>query len=170
MNCKNCNKEFNQKHKTQKFCSRSCSASYNNRGVRRHGQKPTICINCGKKTDSYKRKYCSQECFHEFQYKEYIKKWKHGEVNGMKGKYQLSGFIRRFLFKKYNNKCARCGWSEVNPYSKKIPLEAEHIDGDYKNCKEENLILICPNCHSLTSTFRNLNKGNGRKARRKYDL
>jgi hypothetical protein len=34
------------------------------------------------------------------------------------------------------------------------------------NNKEENLILLCPNCHSLTSTFGSLNIGNGRKYRR----
>jgi hypothetical protein len=30
--------------------------------------------------------------------------------------------------------------------------------------------LICPNCHSLTSTFMNLNKGNGRRIRRERYL
>ena len=33
-----------------------------------------------------------------------------------------------------------------------------HIDGDYKNNNEDNLQLICPNCHSLTETYKSHNK------------
>ena len=36
---------------------------------------------------------------------------------------------------------------------KRIPLEIHHIDGDCTNNKMENLQLLCPNCHSLTSNF-----------------
>lgn len=74
------------------------------------------------------------------------------------------------IFNKYSNKCARCGWGEKNKYTNNIPLEIEHIDGDYKNNKEENLILLCPNCHSLTSTYKGANLHNGRKTRKKYNL
>lgn len=42
------------------------------------------------------------------------------------------------------------------------------IDGNYKNNREENLILLCPNCHSLTSTYKGANMNYGRKQRRKY--
>jgi hypothetical protein len=47
-----------------KFCSQSCAASHNNKGVRRHGKsieerlKP--CQQCGKMTDNIK--FCSIEC------------------------------------------------------------------------------------------------------------
>ena len=44
-----------------------------------------------------------------------------------------------------------------------IPLEIEHIDGNALNNKEENLILLCPNCHSLTKTYRGANRGNGKR-------
>ena len=97
-----------------------------------------------------------------------IKKWKNGEVNGMKGEYQISRHIIRYLYEKYNNKCSKCGWNEINQYTRKIPLEVEHIDGNYKNNKEENLTLLCPNCHSLTPTYKGANRGNGRKERKKY--
>jgi hypothetical protein len=58
-----------------------------------------------------------------------------------------------------------CGWSEVNPKTKIVPLVADHIDGSWKNNREDNLRLICPNCDSLTSTYAGSNKGNGRPAR-----
>jgi predicted HNH restriction endonuclease len=47
-------------------------------------------------------------------------------------------------------------------------LEIEHIDGNFENNAEENLELLCPNCHSLTSTYKGANKGSGRKERKKY--
>ena len=39
-----------------------------------------------------------------------------------------------------------------------------------KDVGEDNLDLICPNCHSLTATYKGANKGNGRKDREKYSL
>ena len=101
-------------------------------------------------------------------YQDYIRRWKEGLENGIKGDYQISGYIRRYLFEKYDGKCARCGWHETNPYTKKIPLEIEHIDGNYMNNNEDNLILLCPNCHSQTATYKGANKGNGRQQRKKY--
>ena len=68
----------------------------------------------------------------------------------------------------YNNTCCKCGWNKVNPYTQNIPLEIEHIDGNYKNNNEDNLILLCPNCHSLTSTYKGANLNHGRKSRKKY--
>lgn len=38
-----------------------------------------------------------------------------------------------------------------------ITLELEHIDGDGKNNNKTNLLLICPNCHSQTKTWKGKN-------------
>ena len=125
------------------------------------------CANCNKEIKN-RNKYCSIKCQKEHEYKEYILKWKNGEIDGMRGDYQISMHLKTYLFKKYNNKCARCGWGEVNKYTGNIPLEIEHIDGNYKNNSEENLIVLCPNCHSLTSTYKGANINHGRKERKKY--
>ena len=125
------------------------------------------CLNCGK-IISQKKKFCNNKCQKEYQYLNYINKWKKGEVNGLRGIYQTSSYIKTYLFRKYENKCARCGWGEKNTYTNTIPLEIEHIDGNYKNNKEENLILLCPNCHSLTPTYKGANLNHGRKSRKKY--
>jgi hypothetical protein len=127
------------------------------------------CINCGKPLKKG-IKYCNNICQKSFEYNSYIALWKKGLVNGMKGKYQISNHIRHYLLEKYNNKCVKCGWSKKNPYTGVIPLEIEHIDGNYLNNTESNLILLCPNCHSLTSTYKGANRGNGRKDRKTYSL
>lgn len=131
-------------------------------------KKDKFCINCNSKLNRNDKIYCNVNCQHEYKYKQYIMRWKNGLETGLSGEYQISNYIIRYMREKYNNKCSRCGWNEINPITKKVPLEIEHIDGNYKNNLENNLDLICPNCHSLTSTYRGLNKGNGRKARRKY--
>ena len=58
MKCITCQQETSN----PKFCSRSCAATYNNTGVRRHGEEPGNCIYCGQKKSGSDRKYCSQLC------------------------------------------------------------------------------------------------------------
>ena len=127
------------------------------------------CLNCYKDIVN-RNKYCSLECQKDYEYKSYIEKWKRNDVDGQRGKYQLSMHIKRYLFEKFNYKCCECGWNKVNPYTKKIPLEIEHIDGNYLNNNEENLKVLCPNCHSLTSTYKGANMNSGRKMRSKYRI
>lgn len=130
-------------------------------------KKIHYCLNCGKELNERHKTYCDNRCHQEFQYKQYIEKWKLGIEDGMRGEYQISSYIRRYLFDKYDNKCAKCGWCEINPFTNCVPLEVHHIDGDYTNNDEQNLLLLCPNCHSLTETYKALNK-NGRTDRQKY--
>jgi hypothetical protein len=106
---------------------------------------------------------CGGQYSNNQKYKNYIKRWLDGKENGMKGKESVSGYIKRWLREKYGNKCSKCGWHEINPYTGNVPLEAEHIDGNFKNNRPENLDLLCPNCHSLTKTYGSLNKGHGRR-------
>lgn len=55
-----------------------------------------------------------------------------------------------------NNKCNKCGLSEWQ--GQKLVLEIEHRDGNHQNNSRENLEALCPNCHSLTHTWRGKNK------------
>ena len=116
------------------------------------------CINCGNPLQEGKI-YCSKHCQNDYHYKKYISEWKEGKKDGMKGKNAISTHIRKYLFEKNNNRCEICGWGEINPYTNRIPLEVHHIDGNYKNNNEENLQLLCPNCHSLTKNFKSRGKG-----------
>ena len=38
-----------------------------------------------------------------------------------------------------------------------IPLELDHINGDNKDHRIENLRLLCPTCHATTNTFKGRN-------------
>lgn len=125
------------------------------------------CLNCGKELIRNQSKYCSNNCQREYQNKQKILEWKNGTFDGMSGKYGLSKIIRDYLLKKANYSCELCGWNKINPITGKSPLEIHHIDGDYTNNKEENLQVLCPNCHSLTPTYKALNK-NGREDRQEY--
>ena len=78
---------------------------------------------------------------------------------------QQCRFLKRYLIWKHGEQCSRCGWRERNPATGKVPIEVEHLDGDYTNNDMKNLVLLCPNCHSLTPTYRGLNRGRGRAQR-----
>lgn len=128
--------------------------------------KEKTCLNCGKVIPAKNTKYCNNQCQNDHIYQEYISRWKEGLEKGARGTTQLSNHIRRYMFEKFENKCSKCGWGEINLHTGNIPLEVEHIDGNHLNNQEGNLDLLCPNCHSLTSTYKGANKGNGREARR----
>ena len=132
----------------------------------------SVCRKCSEKVKSTGVIYCSVQCQLDFQHSEYIKSWKTGNARGDRGKVtkNISAHVKRYLFEKFTNGCSLCGWREINQKTGNVPLEIDHIDGNPDNNSEENLRLICPNCHSLTANFRNLNKGNGRSWRRiKYN-
>ncbi|CAL9581678.1 hypothetical protein SUDANB1_05034 [Streptomyces sp. enrichment culture] len=55
-------------------------------------------------------------------------------------------------------RCALCG-TEAVWRGRPLPLEVDHVDGDWRNNRIENLRLLCPNCHSTTDSYRGRGKG-----------
>jgi hypothetical protein len=149
MKCKHCKKET----KNPKFCSRSCSASFNNKGIRRHGSEPNKCSNCSK-IKKWKSKLCI-DCKIESTFKK----------NGNK---TLKSY-------KLNDRNARTQWNQVRKHAREaadrydIPNECKicqfdrytevcHIKGiaDFTEDAKlktvnsaSNLMRLCPNHHKL---------------------
>lgn len=115
------------------------------------------CKNDNKWRHSQKNIYCSVACQQTDGYNNRIKLWKDTDKIGI-------GTVKKYLAEQKEG-CWECGITSWN--NKSIVLELEHIDGNSDNNKEDNLSLICPNCHSQTSTYKGKNKGNGRHTRMK---
>ena len=151
--CKKCEVPIEYDKRKNKFCSKSCSASYNNVNRKAFNN----CEYCQKEIDKPK-KYCDNKCQQDRQYYDKVMLYKKGKIDTM------GGSFNRFITERDGYKCSECGIKEWN--SKKIVLEVEHKDGNPYNNKEDNIVFLCPNCHSQTDTYKGKNKGNGRHSRR----
>jgi len=122
------------------------------------------CLNCDEvipfKGYTYEHKYCSNQCQLDLRskiaYENHKKLFFEGKC---KGRPQ----IRKILSELRGYACEVCGISDWN--GKDIVLQVDHINGDPYNDMPDNLRLICPNCHSQTSTFAGANRGKGRWAK-----
>jgi 5-methylcytosine-specific restriction endonuclease McrA len=68
------------------------------------------------------------------------------------------------------DRCEICGLVEW--MGRRLALQIDHINGDRRDNRVENLRLLCPNCHSQTDTYcgRNIKKPYQRQAVRKFHL
>lgn len=71
------------------------------------------------------------------------------EVFNSSREYRIKGKVltRALLASGREYQCAECGVKEQYN-NKPIVLEVDHMDGNWKNNKKENLRFLCPNCHS----------------------
>lgn len=149
-NCLKCK----QSTKNLKYCSRSCAAICTNKA---RGKKYNIkCKECQIEISvSTKNLFCSRKCAFESKIKQTFQNQR---------VYNPSN-LRNYLKLTRGLKCEICTLTTWNNLP--IPLEVDHIDGNYLNNTENNLRLICSNCHRQTPTFGAKNKGKGRYERRK---
>jgi hypothetical protein len=68
---------------------------------------------------------------------------------------KTKGSRKRFLIRKRGRICEKCKGTEW--LGMPIPIEVHHEDGNSLNNVEENLTLLCPNCHSFTDYYRGKN-------------
>jgi hypothetical protein len=120
-----------------------------------------LCPICKTEVQNLRSTYCSNTCQMEARYQAYIERWLAGKEEGNRGGCCVSSAVRRYLFRKYNDACQRCGWSVIHPVTGKVPLTINHKDGNWRNSGPDNVELLCPNCHSLTPNFGSLNRGGG---------
>lgn len=132
-------------------------------GHRKKEENTVPCKHCNEMFPYRKSQiFCSSECSSEYTKAETLRKWKAGKMGMVK---TLCYSIRDYLFKKFDSKCVECGCNKTNKHTGNSILQIEHIDGNPYNHNEDNLTLLCPNCHAQTATYGALNKGNGREIR-----
>jgi hypothetical protein len=54
----------------------------------------------------------------------------------------------------FEDKCSICEWSKKAKGVEYTSCELDHINGNSCDPRLENLRILCPNCHSLTETYR----------------
>ena len=57
-------------------------------------------------------------------------------------------------------RCVKCGIDEWQ--GETIVLDLDHINGNNRDNRLENLRYLCPNCHSQTDTYKGRNKNTGK--------
>ena len=115
------------------------------------------CLYCNKEfgpTNASKNKFCSSACSNT-----YI--WETSTVpnieKGILGSRSVNSF-KKYLRQTIGDKCNSCG---ILPFwnGKILVLQLDHIDGNSDNNLPGKIQLLCPNCHTQTSTFGNGGKG-----------
>lgn len=157
MHCLLCGSET----RNPKFCSNSCAASHNNKKSPKRRPEGK-CKLCGKPSVT-SRAYC-KECWdgNITKSKNKIKLWLSGEWDGSSSN-GLSKTVREYLLQNSQFSCQKCGFNKCHPADGKTILEINHIDGDGSNHVKENLEVLCPNCHAMTSSYRGRNWGKGKR-------
>ena len=156
-NCKKCNKEFEPKKGLINYCSMECrnSREWSNEDKFKKSES-------AKKSEKVKLTSERNRLLIDFK--------KIGELNREMANRKILdenfenlsfGRLKKRVSLEQNGNCNRCGISDW--LGEKITLELEHKDGNHFNNQRDNLECLCPNCHSLTPTWRGRNKGDKRE-------
>lgn len=78
--------------------------------------------------------------------------WSIGRQHKDYTEYTRSASVKIHVLDNRGHQCEKCKLREW--LSQPIMLELEHIDGNSYNNEDINLLLLCPNCHSQTKTWR----------------
>lgn len=146
--CDRCGKSFHRavseiakaerNHSMHNYCSREYYEQARNdipdghRPNGRWGNHQAHCAQCGKemylrpsRLNKKDTTFCSEECMHKFR-----------RTHPERGLWAA----REDSMSKFTH-CQRCGLREPEI------LNVHHVDGNRKNNRAENLLVLCPNCH-----------------------
>lgn len=148
MYCENCNIVHDGKYASGRFCSYKCSRGFSTKNKRKEINE--------KISKSLSGREFSAE------HKANIKKnWKAGKKpniltyenvfieNSKRSNQDVKKFLVENNIKAY--KCEECFLTQWQ--NKSIILQLHHINGKNTDNRLENLLLLCPNCHSQTDNW-----------------
>lgn len=158
MICENCEAEHDGEYGSGRFCSSKCAKGFSTKSKRDEINKKVSDALKGRRTNNsgFKKGFDERrKIFSEDDRKRAIAV----RSENMRKKYSELDFIdlpmsekRRIVLHEQEGKCFECGIDEW--LKKPITLELHHIDGDNTRNERENLVFLCPNCHSQTDSWR----------------
>ena len=146
MKCKQCNKETDN----PKFCSQSCAATFNNKGIVRNGKSRNYVCDCGEKKDhrAISCHSCKVKRTTEQALSKPISEWFLVDRDARVRYNQIRHWARRLMVERGIEKKCGCGYDKhvecchiisIPDFPEDTPLGI--VNG------EDNLIYLCRNCH-----------------------
>jgi DNA-directed RNA polymerase subunit L len=165
--CENCATEHDGSYGSGRFCSAKCARCFSTKAQRLEINLKVSKTLSGRTNplkgyplpDVTRQNILNgihQAAQHRFL--EWANKWYKGEIIyilPLSGR--LTNKLKKALILLRGNHCEKCGWSEIHPITGNTPIQLHHKDGNHENNVQENLELLCPNCHSLTPNYMALN-------------
>jgi len=149
--CENCRNEHDGSYGSGRFCSSKCARGFSTKLKRNEiNEKVSKKLKgkCGKK------RHLTDDELKTIKNK-LRKTWDEKILNSDFNILGIDSRRKRVILEQ-KGKCNNCGNDKWLGYE--LMLEIEHKDGNHSNNERENLEMLCPNCHSLTSTWRGRNK------------
>jgi hypothetical protein len=157
MKCESCGNIHDGNYGSGRFCSKKCASSFSTKSKREEINKKVSIKLKGKKShnEGFKKGHDSRrKIFTIIDRQKAIEvRRKKNQILYEEGNFEtFSWFLKKRKIKEDQNyACFTCGLNEWNKLP--IKLEVHHID-DKLGDKRDNLIALCPNCHSQTLTWR----------------
>lgn len=150
--CENCNCDKVGKYGSGRFCSEKCARCFSTKEKREEINK-VVSEKAKGRSNPIKNLKDRTEKFKKTVEDKFL------NINFDDLKFES---LRKRVLLEQNHKCNNPKCRRSKWLGEKLTLELEHIDGNRLNNKRENLEALCPNCHSLTKTWRGRNKKNRR--------
>ncbi len=148
MKCENCDSEQLGEYGSGRFCSAKCARAFSTKANRSEINNKVSLKLRGRQARP------SQPCKPETTQKlkqVWLDKLLSADFDSL-----CYDAKRKRVIAEQHNTCNHCGITEWQ--GSPITLEVDHINGLNDDNRRENLEAICPNCHSVTDTWRGRNK------------
>lgn len=159
MQCEACSNDHGGSYGSGRFCSAQCA-----RGFSTKAKRGDISERVGHKLRKLKLcKHCKQQYFKPKGWtkrrcpacvldKPSLPKIAQRELHECK----TDRSRRKWLIAKHGHRCWSCKGTDW--MGQPIPIEIDHISGNSDDNSEENLRLLCCNCHAQTPTYKSKNR------------